>query len=388
MEKNTNITSSRTSRFMFTRQLGLEYKEQEFIKIFDKLEDKCKLYSSLYQFQLEKGEDTNRYHIQGFIMLDDKMSGQALVNRLDKKIGWCQKMISANGWDYTEKHNTSIKPEIFRRTRGTKLQMEKYFKDPNLKNDKGISKREIVVTAINSGASLQDIENIDSAFYVFNEQYIQKARLNYLQKKQIENFPSNYDPFRLVFYVYGESGSGKNKMIDFLALRLKYKIAYVTNYKFHPFDELQEQEILLLSEYKSQFNKEFFQDLIDKRTNFRLPARYGNKLVFYNYIFMTSVLPFNMLHNNDYNQIDNRKQLERRVDYVINLTEENSQDIENELFSIIQKNEELKEQFLKLSYEDKINYLRTLQNGRKQPIKLGFYPILQQIKMKDKEMPF
>lgn len=117
----------------------------------------------------------------------------------------------------------------------------------------------------------------------FHLDKVARLRETYLYEKYSKKI--RYD--LRVTYIFGETGTGKTSSLfeEFGA----ENICRITDYK-HPFDQYSAQPILVLDEYRSQFDISTILNLLDIYP-LVLPARYNNKIACQNTIFIVSNLP-------------------------------------------------------------------------------------------------
>lgn len=460
---NKNVTSNPYKRHLFTYQLFEEqfYNKEKLLYLTNTLEEKLKQIASIYSYQLELGEKTNRYHFQGACVLTDRKRADWFKNKtqiqivnwyykgefignnftprplyfndqlkkveekeiqakrqqfedllkehkfenstlrkqgveekdlpLQKEIetfrcGHTEKLVGSKGYDYCSKEETAVEPETFRREQGSKSDKDRYLKSTDMKPESKNSKWEFFVTCAKNGWTIEQMEEYDPAFVARNRLTLEKEIQIYNERQNRIIFPTNYNPFMVTFYLTGESGTGKNKMLDLLNYELFQSdgLYYVTDYKGDPFDSLEDKhQMLVLNEYDSHFNKSFILEILDKRINIRLKSRYYNKPIRSMFKFMTNTKPFKLLHNANRNKIDNIRELHRRVDFVINLTKQNRKETRQKILKIMKDKLEDLEKFKKMPIEEKIAFLEDLDNGNQEPVFIGFedIPETKQVEM-------
>ena len=122
-------------------------------------------------------------------------------------------------------------------------------------------------------------------------------------------------------YIYGAPGTGKTK---YVYSNFGFDVVYSVDDYDHPFDEYENQSVLLLDEYRYNFNITYLLKLLD-RYPLKLRARYGNKVACYTKVFIVSNIPL----DEQYKNADNltKQALLRRIHKVIHYTDYNKFEI-------------------------------------------------------------
>lgn len=359
-----------TTRYIFTIQLGLEFDEIKFLKIVKKLSDKLDKLSNLYQFQLEQGEKDKRFHLQGFVMLIDKLRGSAFVNKVDTRgmyvIGYLDKLLSQKSFDYTSKDETAIQPNKFRVTRGIKEDLDKWFIEKGINKGKKEGKFKFFADLIDEGASIEQIKRVDNGFCFQNKSKIQQAIVDSRYEEKMKQFPLNFNHFRRVFYIYGASGLGKNRLVNEVSFELKKTMAVLSDYRKDLFFRYNNDEIIVFDEFRSQLELSEFLIYTDKYINVDLPARYYNRKAVYDYVFILSPFSPESQYVNRFTYDDRQEQLLRRIDYTYLLKRDdegdsNYDDVKKDVLDIICENEKDKEQYFMLLDEEKKSFKKPIK---------------------------
>lgn len=94
-----------------------------------------------------------------------------------------------------------------------------------------------------------------------------------------------------VFWLFGSSGLGKTTLAKMAAAKLREDL-YIASQGKHPFDQYKSQRICLLDDLRPDcpFSLVDLLQILDNHTSREIGARYSNKLPFFNYVFITSVM--------------------------------------------------------------------------------------------------
>ena len=145
-----------------------------------------------------------------------------------------------------------------------------------------------VLEMIKDGAS--NFEIIDRfPSYLTKIAHLDKTRQTYLSKKYANEFRKLE-----VTYIFGETETGKTRYVmDKYGYENVYKI---TNYE-HPFDNYENQEVILFDEFRSSITLKDMLQFLDGYPC-KLPARYTDKHACYTKVFIISNIPFNKQYIN------------------------------------------------------------------------------------------
>ena len=91
-----------------------------------------------------------------------------------------------------------------------------------------------------------------------------------------------------VKYIFGETGLGKTRYV--MEKHGYRNVCQVTDYKRHPFDDYQGQEVLLLEDFDSSLNFQLLLNVTDGHP-IALPARFTNRQACYDKVYIISNLP-------------------------------------------------------------------------------------------------
>ena len=160
--------------------------------------------------------------------------------------------------------------------------------------------------AVLSGATYDELLEAHLPVIARHDKFYQDLK----RHKQELEFMSKFRELQ-VYYIYGNAGTGKTSSVY-----EKYgfeNIYSVDDYK-HPFDEYNGEDVLLLDEYRSNFEITYFLKLLD-RYPLKLRARYGNKVACYTKVYIISNVPL----NEQYPNLDEttRQALDRRIQKII-----------------------------------------------------------------------
>ena len=160
--------------------------------------------------------------------------------------------------------------------------------------------------AVLSGATYDELLENHISTIARHDKFYQDLK----RHKQELEFMSKFRELQ-VYYIYGNAGTGKTSSVY-----EKYgfeNIYSVDDYK-HPFDEYNGEDVLLLDEYRSNFEITYFLKLLD-RYPLKLRARYGNKVACYTKVYIISNVPL----NEQYPNLDEttRQALDRRIQKII-----------------------------------------------------------------------
>lgn len=156
--------------------------------------------------------------------------------------------------------------------------------------------------AIMSGATQKQLLTEYKPQVARYEKYYNFCRQTYLE----ETFGKKLRDVDVV-YIYGGAGLGKTYSIynEFGA----DNIYSVDDYS-HPFDMYDAQDVLVLDEYRSNFDITYLLKLLDKYP-LKLRARYSNKIACYTKVFIISNIPLSEQYKNSDN--DTKFALMRRI---------------------------------------------------------------------------
>lgn len=149
-----------------------------------------------------------------------------------------------------------------------------------LKNGKG-SRNDLVelTQMIEAGASDYEIIQQNKEAYARYNNYILKTRRAIIEQKGKQE----REPLK-VYYFYGDTGTGKSYTARHNHDR--QDIFVVTDYK-NPFDNYKGQKVLVLEEYRSNFNITSLLNYLD-HYELELPARYQNNYACYEIVYIIS----------------------------------------------------------------------------------------------------
>lgn len=121
-----------------------------------------------------------------------------------------------------------------------------------------------------------------------------------------------------VIFVEGEAGAGKTTYVKKWAEAHKLHY-YVANSGEHMFDDYQGQEVLILDDMRdSDIKPNDLLKILDNNTNRKVQARYHDRVLRADYIFITSTKPLKDWYKGKFAEdVDGRKQLFRRIKTVI-----------------------------------------------------------------------
>lgn len=133
--------------------------------------------------------------------------------------------------------------------------------------DDGCSEYEIIKTY---PAAINRLQNIKQAKGIINKEKYKDI------KRDVK-----------VHYIYGESGVGKTRSV---MDKYGYSNVYrVTDYK-HPFDDYEEQKVILFEEFRSSIEIEKMLNYLDIYPVV-LPCRYANKIAMYDTVYISTNIP-------------------------------------------------------------------------------------------------
>lgn len=168
---------------------------------------------------------------------------------------------------------------------------------------------------IKTGATNELLLELYPMMYVKYRNLIQTIRQDSLKNDLKNKIKEDFT----CIYIYGSSGVGKTR-----SLFEKYGNSgafFVSDYESHPFDEYENQDVMVFDEYRSQFNLSIFLKLSDIYP-VTLSCRYNNKVGNYTKLFVLSNIPMEAQYKwqktNDYASY---KGFPRRFHYVLRYTE-------------------------------------------------------------------
>mgnify|MGYP004492139151 FL=1 len=228
----------------------------------------------------EVGLEGHTPHIHIFAQFKNPRSFDALVNLFDGKshieIAYGSAQENRDYIRKEGKHANSDKKE-------TNL-IDTFFEYGDIKQAEEEKKKdsEVVVELLKDGFTPEDI--IDE---------IPRLSFKLKQIKEIYetirwNKAKTEDRDIRVTYIYGTTGTGKSRYIH-----EKYKpndIYFVTDYK-HPFDAYDGQKVLVLEEFRCDFECKEMLQLLD-RYPYQLKARYSNKWACFTEVYVISNIKF------------------------------------------------------------------------------------------------
>ena len=144
---------------------------------------------------------------------------------------------------------------------------------------------------------LQMIKEGKSDFEIIEEHSSYITKIQHLQKTRQTIYQSLYrSTFREleVTYIWGETNTGKTRyVLDRYGYENVYKI---TNYE-HPFDNYENQEVILFDEFRSSLS---LKDMLQYLDGYpcELPARYANRQACYLKVYIISNIPFEKQYEN------------------------------------------------------------------------------------------
>lgn len=269
--------------------LGLEIDEETKIKmIYNKLsqllsDDKIFKYSI---FQLEKCPETERLHFQGYFYFINARSFSA-----------CKKLLGSNGFNSAHIENRKAE-KIIEAVDYCKKIDSRYMPDymPNgLSFEFGVipsldeinqGKRtdlEAFIDRINDGANYDELLLEFPSYVVRYDKLFLKLRKKYLERKYmtIKRKMEN-----VLYYEYSNS----DEILDYIYATYGYDNVYrLPNYSRFAFDDYNEQEIIVLDNYDSQFIDNFLLKLLSGNPLY-LGARYENKVACFTKVIIITKL--------------------------------------------------------------------------------------------------
>ena len=228
----------------------------------------------------EIGLEKHTPHIHIFTQFKNPRSFDALVKLFDGEAHIDRAFGSAQeNRDYIRKEGKHAKSE----KKDTNL-IETFFEYGDIKQAEEEKKKdsEVVVELLKDGFTPEEIiEEIPRLSFKLKQikEIYETIRWN---KAKTENRDIH------VTYIYGTTGTGKSRYIH-----EKYNpndVYFVTDYK-HPFDAYDGQKVLVLDEFRCDFECKEMLQLLD-RYPYQLKARYSNKWACFTEVYVISNIKF------------------------------------------------------------------------------------------------
>lgn len=339
-------------RFMLTIN-NPEETDEEMEKYLQSLE-----HIKFYSFNREQAPTTGTIHFQIFAIFSSPKRFTTIKSYFPKAhIEQCYKSSSVC-YEYTTKSETRISGPY---EWGT-------FEDQGSRSDiKSLNE------LIKAGATDKQIRELLPNSYTRFDKYITRERQKMLAEELDNKIKENF----LVVYIYGATNTGKTSDI-FTGFGNK---AYsVSDYLKNPWDAYNNQDIVVLDDYNSQFNF----DLLNKYLDIfpiSLSSRYEDKFGNYSKVIIVSRKHINFQYSYERShEIDNWNAFRRRVHFVLHY-ENNKIYVEDAT-----KPMEALKNFLPKNMREKLNFSRV---GFSQPVGTAGKEIIQKFEVVDDgDLPF
>lgn len=163
------------------------------------------------------------------------------------------------------------------------------------------------------------------------DKFFETCRYMSLQDK----FSKSFRDLQVV-YIYGGAGLGKT---SYVYNNENVEDIYSVDDYSHPFDEYEGEDVILLDEYRSQFDISYLLKLLD-RYPMKLRCRYQNKIACFTKVYIVS----NISLDEQYTTLDllTRQALQRRIHKVIKFIDLNKFQLYKDFVPI--ENEEIKKE--------------------------------------------
>lgn len=235
-----------------------------------------KLSKFAYVFQLEKGAENGYDHYQIYIECANAITFSSLKKRFPTAHIGIRKGTKQQAFDYCSKEDTRIGETV------TGGNLELFFPDPALKLKDYIS----FIT--------EDGKTVDQIATEYPASAIHLRTLDtYAAKFNRVEAKSKRRELR-VSYIWGKSGVGKTHSIY---SRHGFDAVYVVDDYFHPFDEYDNETVIVFDEFHSQIPLEKMLVLLDPYP-VSLAARYQNKWANFETVYVVSNEPIEQQYPN------------------------------------------------------------------------------------------
>lgn len=214
--------------------------------------------------------------------------------------------------------------------KGTQQQAIDYIKKIGTKYDDGSTMGELIEIGLpneEKSKSRNELEDVKDLILEENATYndillefpnviarYEKYVNQLLQYRAEKNFGKHIRSVT-VYYIFGDSGTGKTKMIyDLYAYDDVYR---VTDYNNGSFDKYRGQKVLVLDEFRSQFTISQMLSLLDIYP-YELPCRYANKLACFTEIYIISNYSLSLQYANvQMEHLETWNAFKRRINWLM-----------------------------------------------------------------------
>ncbi len=224
-------------------------------------------------FQLERGDLTGYRHYQGFIAYRNAINFKSIKSAFPTIHLEVVKGNLSNAINYAKKSNSRIEGPF------------EFGKEPSQGERTDLYDINLM---IDDGCSLQEIRAKHPTQFLLYQNNI-KNTINEVKRAK---FLTNRK--LIAFYLYGKTGVGKTRFVtESFDTSSVYRVTDYSN----PFDEYNFEPILVLDEYRGEFNITFMLNLLDIYP-MQLRARYNNKTACFSWVFILSNLPLDTIYSN------------------------------------------------------------------------------------------
>lgn len=260
-------------------------------------------------FQIEKGDNCDTVHIQGFIVFKNPMHWTTFKNNFP--CSHFNKCISTNTncRKYCTKEDTRI---------------DGPYESGEFAEERSRTDIKQFLDMVKLGTDDEELQTLFPSLYLREFTKLEKIR----NKSIFKDYKTKYRKMEVI-YIYGPPRIGKTSYINKLYGYGNYYT--VTTYNKGPFDNYTGEKIIVFDEYESQIKISEMNMLIDGHP-VQLPCRFENKWACYDKVYIISNSPLNEQYNSDFIKPVQREAFQSRITKIIRFDSQGNMHIEKDKF--------------------------------------------------------